>query len=86
MDSLCEETKRCYWLIRTGLRDVPLVLERGAQKAGVSQGTWKNVGFCVKYIWEKQHLEELRYCKYLHGGIHMEIIEVGVLKSLEERG
>lgn len=64
-----------------------LVLERGAQKAGVSQGIWKNVGFYVKCIGERQHLKGLRYYgKYLHGRVHIEVVEVSVVKSLEERG
>lgn len=41
-------------------------------------------------IWEKQHSEELRYYyKFLHGRKyfpHREIVEAGVVKSLEERG
>lgn len=69
-------------------RGVSLVLERGAQKAGVSRRSWKSVVSYVKCIWEKQHLQELRYhCyKYLHGRVHMGVVEVGVVKSLEESG
>jgi len=48
-------------------RGVSLVLERGAQKAGLSQESWNSVFSYVKCIWEKKRLQDLRYCyKYLH--------------------
>lgn len=44
------------------------------------------MGFYVKCIGERQHLKGLRYYKYLHGRVHIEVVEVSVVKSLEERG
>lgn len=59
-------------------------IEKRVWETWISQGRWK--WECSFLHWIYMEEARFRWYKYLHGEVHMEAVEAGVVRSLEVRG